>query len=148
MHKMEKAFVWDPVMRSSALKYDPCIAQRGKIECEDCKITLIADRFLGHEFQREILGKMGKSRGRYPYVIIADGLGCNLRCWFCYAYKFFDKQTAQANRCKISYVTPQRLAEQFACKLEKLSQFDELVTTLKVKKMDEKTRDQPTSIFR
>lgn len=56
---MKKAFVWDPVMRSSAMKYDPCVVFDGnicKIKCEDCKITLIADRFLGEEFQREILG--------------------------------------------------------------------------------------------
>ena len=68
---MEKAFVWDPVMRSSAIKYDPCIVKKGVIQCDDCKITLIADRFLGKEFHRNILGKMGKSRSRYPYVIIA-----------------------------------------------------------------------------
>ena len=60
INMMKKAIVWDPVMRSSAQKYDPCIKLEGgkcKIECEDCKITLIADRFLGEEFQKEILGK-------------------------------------------------------------------------------------------
>ncbi|WP_202318470.1 EVE domain-containing protein [Archaeoglobus neptunius] len=127
---MKKAVVWDPVMRSSARKYDPCIQiekGRCKIKCEDCKITLIADRFLGEEFQREILGKLGKSKGRYPYVIIVDTLGCNLRCWFCYAYKFFDKRSAEENDCEISYVSPTRLAEQFACKIRKLSKFEELL---------------------
>lgn len=138
---MEKAFVWDPVMRSSAIKYDPCISEDGKrIKCEDCKITIIADRFLGKEFQQEILGKMGKSRGRYPFVIIADALGCNLRCWFCYAYKFFDKKTAELNRCQISYVSPKRLAEQFKCKIEKLSDFDGLIKSAESKKMDANLR--------
>lgn len=127
---MKKAVVWDPVMRSSARKYDPCIQiEKGKckIKCEDCKITLIADRFLGEEFQREILGKLGKSKGRYPYVIIVDTLGCNLRCWFCYAYKFFNKGSAEKNNCEISYISPGRLAEQFVCKIRKLSNFEELL---------------------
>jgi len=144
---MKKAFVWDPIMRSSAIKYDPCIVvDRGKCktQCVDCKVTLIADRFLGREFQKEILGKMGKSKGRYPYVIIADGLGCNLRCWFCYAYKFFDKKSAEENNCSFAYVTPKRLAEQFGCKLEKLSDFNALIKAVQRKNIDE--RDKKTAI--
>lgn len=141
---MKKAFVWDPQMRSSALKYDPCIlrTKKGKTKtlCEDCTITLIADRFLGEEFQGEVLGKLGMARGRFPYVIIADTLGCNLRCWFCYAYKFFDKKTAEENKCTISYVSPERLAEQFGCKLEKLSDFEAFVKAAKEKELKESER--------
>ena len=40
INMMKKAIVWDPVMRSSAQKYDPCIKLGGgkcKIECEDVK---------------------------------------------------------------------------------------------------------------
>lgn len=140
---MKKAFVWNPAMRSSAEKYDPCVVTEGrtcKTKCDNCKITLIADRFLGKEFQQEILGKIGGGKGRYPYVIIADGLGCNLRCWFCYAYKFLNKESAECNKCQIAYVSPKELAEQFGCKIEKLSNFEELVKTVESKNIDEKIK--------
>lgn len=141
---MEKAFVWDPVMRSSAIKYDPCIIPQGnrcKTECQDCKITLIADRFLGDEFHREVLGKMGKSKGRFPYVIIADGLGCNIKCWFCYAYKFLTKEKSESSGCSIAFVSPKRLAEQFGCKLKKLSDINGLMRIAQTKGLDTKTAD-------
>ncbi|MCX8190222.1 MAG: EVE domain-containing protein [Candidatus Diapherotrites archaeon] len=140
---MKKAFVWDPVMRSSAIKYDPCILLNGKIcktKCDNCKITLIADRFLGKEFQQEILGKIGGSKGRYPYVIIADSLGCNLHCWFCYAYKFLTKESAEANKCDIAYVSPKELAEQFGCKIRKLADFQELLRVVESKNLNEQVK--------
>jgi len=138
---MKKAFVWDPVMRSSARKYDPCILlerNKCKIKCDNCSITLIADRFLGKEFQREILGKIGGGKGRYPYAIIADGLGCNLRCWFCYAYKFLTKKSAESSGCHISYISPSELARQFGCKIEKMSNYDELLGIAQSKELTDK----------
>ncbi|MEM7818142.1 MAG: EVE domain-containing protein [Candidatus Aenigmatarchaeota archaeon] len=148
---MKKAFVWDPMMRSSAIKYDPCVSfdgKTGKIKCDNCTITLIADRFLGKEFQKEILSKIGASKGKYPYVIIADSLGCNLRCWFCYAYKFFTKEDAEKNKCHIAYVCPQELAQQFGCKIEKLFDLkkklldNNLSEIFKSKNFDEQTKEK------
>ncbi|MEM0330721.1 MAG: hypothetical protein QXW84_05045, partial [Archaeoglobaceae archaeon] len=133
---MKKAFGWDPSMRSSALKYDPCIVPANgrknscKILCEDCTITLISDRFLGKEFAETILAKKGAEKGRYPLVIIADTIGCNLNCWFCYAYKFLSLSEAIRNGCKVAFVTPERLAEQFACKLKKISDLSEVLDSI------------------
>ncbi len=141
---MKKAFVWDPVMRSSASKYDPCVVLANgkckKLICDDCKITIISDRFLGEEFHKCILRKINKSQGRYPYVIIADTLGCNLKCWFCYAYKFHNKIIAEDSGCLVSYVTPERLAEQFYCKIQKLSDFDQLIKEIQEKDMKEREK--------
>ncbi len=142
---MQKEFIWDPNMRSSALKYDPCLNKKGSkcsLQCSDCKLTLIADRFLGKEFQQEVLGKMGSGRGRYPYVIIADTFGCNLNCWFCYAYKFLDKEVATKYRCETSFVSPQRLAEQFGCKIEKMTNFDEFIGSINKKPLSESEKEK------
>ena len=135
---MKKAFVWDPTMRSSALKYDPCVIPKGKksckLKCEDCVISLIADRFLGEEFHKKTLGKYLKnSRLKYAYVIIADTIGCNLNCWFCYAWKFLDKKIAEKS-CKTAFVSPKRLAEQFYCKFKQISSIENLKN-----KINEKT---------
>lgn len=145
--KMEKAFAWDPVMRSSALKYDPCIVSNPEktncceIICSDCTITLISDRFLGDEFSKSILGKKGAEKARYPLAIIADTVGCNLNCWFCYAYKFLSINEARNNKCKVVFLTPERLAEQFYCKLTKISNLKLVLEAIDKKSfLDEKDK--------
>lgn len=135
---MKKLFVWDPAMRSTAFKFDPCIIPKGKkgctTKCEDCKITLISDRFLGEEFHRKTFGKyLNNSRLKYAYVIIADTIGCNLNCWFCYAWKFLDKKTAEKS-CETAFVSPERLAEQFYCKFKQISSLENMKN-----KINEKT---------
>jgi hypothetical protein len=49
--------------------------------CSKCRAFLMSDRFLGEEFQKRV----GIGRNTYPYVLIADAVGRNLNCWFCYA---------------------------------------------------------------
>jgi hypothetical protein len=135
---MKKLFVWDPGMRSTAKKFDPCVIPKGKkgcdLKCEDCRITLISDRFLGEEFHRKTLGKyLKQSRLKYAYVIIADVVGCNLNCWFCYAWKFLNRKTAE-KYCKTAFVTPERLAEQFYCKFKHIASLENMKN-----KINEKT---------
>ena len=92
-----KLFGRDIGMRSTFLKYDPCVTgTRPTIECDDSMVSLISDRFLGEKFAREVLSKkFGLRKNLFTYVLIADTIGCNLNCWFCYAWKYLTIQDAK-----------------------------------------------------
>ena len=55
----QRAFVQYPDLRSTTVKYDPCHNERKEakepcegLSCNDCRVFLMSDRFLGDEFQR------------------------------------------------------------------------------------------------
>lgn len=134
---MKRLFALDLSMRSTACNYDPCIISddRGRpcVLCDDCKVTFISDRFLGEDFQRKVIGKaFKKSFQKFTYVIIADAVGCNLNCWFCYAWKFLKRSVAQ-EKCETSFISPERLAEQFFCKFNKVSSMEYMIKQIKKK---------------
>jgi len=102
-----------PNLRSSTRKFDPCISQnlrRGN--CRNCKVFVTSDRFLGEERQVRLVG----SARRFPYVIIMDTAGCNLRCWFCYSHHFWKPEES----CKPVFLSVDKVVEQLTCKLEKI----------------------------
>lgn len=118
-----------PSFRSSTIKRDPCI-QRGKWDksllCDNknlnesqCKVFTTADGFLGEDFHKKVMG----DSYAFPHVLIIDSLGCNLKCWFCYAWQYRDYQTATTKGCKPTLVHYKNLAEYVKCKIEKLKEF-------------------------
>jgi organic radical activating enzyme len=81
-------------------------------------VSLISDRFLGTKFAKEVLfKKYSNTRNRFTYVLIADTIGCNLNCWFCYAWKYLDIKDAK--RIDTHFVSAKGLAKQFDCKIRK-----------------------------
>jgi len=79
-------------------------------------VSLISDRFLGEKFAKEVLSKKyEKTRNLFTYVLIADTIGCNLNCWFCYAWKLLNLRDAKS--CTPHSLPAKKLAQQFACKI-------------------------------
>ena len=107
-------FVKYPSFRSSTKKYDPCVVDENALKCFDCKVQIISDRFLGEEFMRKVM----RGRFNYPYVLIADTAGCNMRCWFCYSWHFWTPSLALDQGCKPSFASVEKLADQFHCKFK------------------------------
>jgi len=144
---MKRLFALDLSMRSTACNYDPCIVSdksgKPKVLCDDCKVTFISDRFLGEDFQRKIIGRaIPKGSQKFTYVIIVDAVGCNLDCWFCYAWKFLKKSVAD-EKCLTSFVSPEKLAEQFFCKFKKVCSLEHMIEEIKKKDFQsEKRRNQ------
>lgn len=101
--------------------------------CSNCRVHIVTDRFLSPHFQKEIM-KDSKDfpMGTYPYVLIVDTSLCNLRCRACYSSKYW-KPDSSADP---TLVTPELLAKQFKCKIEKLHD-EELV---KSRRIGEKTK--------
>lgn len=93
---MKKIFVQYPSFRSSTKKYDPCVVNENALKCSDCKIQIISDHFLGEEFMRKVM----RGRFNYPYVLIADTTGCNMRYWFCYSWHYWTPIIALEEGCK------------------------------------------------
>ena len=62
----EKLFVQYPNFRSSTYKYDPCVINKSSMKCDDCRIQIISDRFLGQDFMLNVM----KGSYNYPYVLI------------------------------------------------------------------------------
>lgn len=87
----EKVFVRYPNFRSSTRNSDPCIKSKEYFNCNNCMVFITSDRFLGDEQQKRFAGSYRK----HPYVIIADTLGCNLRCWFCCSHHFWTLERAK-----------------------------------------------------
>lgn len=85
--------------------------------CENCRVFLMSDRFLGEPFNK----LTGIPKNKYPYVVIADTAGCNLNCWYCYAYKTLKKNNYEILKPKL--VTPSDLAKCFACKIGYASKY-------------------------
>lgn len=117
--KTKKLFSRDLSMRSTFCKYDPDVTgNKPIVECDDCMVSLISDRFLGEKFSREILSKKyDKTKDLFTYVIIADTIGCNLSCWFCYAWKYLNINDAKT--CNPNFLSAKELAKQFACKIRR-----------------------------
>jgi len=120
---MEKLFGQYPGNRSSTNKYDPCSdLDNKKSECEDCRFFTIADPFVSDEFMRKVM----KNKYEYPYVLITETVGCNLRCWFCYSHHCWSKKNAEEKEAKPVYLSPEKLAEQARCKIERISKSDDM----------------------
>lgn len=43
----EKLVIQYPNFRSSTYKYDLCVADKSSMKCDDCRVQIISDRFLG-----------------------------------------------------------------------------------------------------
>lgn len=114
---LEKLFVEYPGLRSSTSDYDPCTERRNgaQLDCRKCKVFLATDRFLGQQTHEKI---MGNSRS-FPYIIIVDTAGCNLRCWFCYSHHYW----APDPRTKPEFLTTDEVVAQIECKIEQISKF-------------------------
>jgi organic radical activating enzyme len=80
--------------------------------CENCKVFVTSDRFLGEKRQIKLVG----SARRFPYVIIIDTAGCNLRCWFCYSHQFWKPEKS----CAPVFLSTDEVIDQLKCKLEKI----------------------------
>ncbi len=113
---MEKVFVRYPNFRSSTRKSDPCVKLDIYKDCPKCMVSITSDRFLGDEQQKKFAGSLRK----HPYVIIADTLGCNLRCWFCYSHQFWIAASAAKAGCSPTFLSADELVTQIGCKVEKL----------------------------
>lgn len=113
---MEKTFVRYPNFRSSTRNSDPCIKSKEYFNCKSCMVFIASDRFLGDEQQRKFAG----SSRKHPYMIIADTLGCNLRCWFCYSHHFWSLDRAVKHGCNPTFLSSEEIISQFRCKIEKL----------------------------
>lgn len=125
----EKLFVQYPNFRSSTYKYDPCVVDKSTLQCEDCRIQIISDRFLGPEFMSKVM----KGTYNYPYVLIADTAGCNMRCWFCYSWHFWSNKLAEEQRCRPVFISAERLADEFYCKIKLMSDRDNMLNVLEKK---------------
>ncbi len=130
----KKLFGRDIGMRSTFLKYDPCVTgPKHSVECEDCMVSLISDRFLGGKFAEQVLSKKyEKTKNLFTYVLIADTIGCDLNCWFCYAWKYLDLQDAKKIR-RINFLSAKKLAKQFDCKIRKTSDLGYVKSQIKNK---------------
>ncbi len=54
----KKLFGRDIGLRSTFLKYDPCVTGlKHSVECEDCMVSLISDRFLGELLKMSMIKK-------------------------------------------------------------------------------------------
>lgn len=123
----KKLFGRDIGMRSTFCKYDPCVIGEKKpiVQCDNCMVSLISDRFLGQKFTDEVLSKKyKKTKDLFTYVLIADTMGCNLNCWFCYAWKYLEPEDIK--KCTPRFLTAEELAKQFDCKIRKTSDLDYL----------------------
>ncbi|MCZ7382894.1 MAG: hypothetical protein O8C64_15165 [Candidatus Methanoperedens sp.] len=122
---MEKLIVQYPNLRSTTSKYDPCtrdsLAETSE-KCQNCRVFVIADRFLGNDFMDKVM----HNRYSYPYVLIADTVGCNLRCWFCYSHHYWTRDRAEKKGCRPLFISSEKLADQFICKIEKLAKTSDM----------------------
>jgi len=121
----QKLFGRDMGMRSTFVNYDPCVTGKtaSSVKCPGCMVSLISDRFLGERFTKEVLSKKyAKPEGLFTYVLIADTIGCNLNCWFCYAWRYLDLK--EARRCNPRFISPVELARQFDCKIRQTANLD------------------------
>ncbi len=74
-----------------------------------------------------------KGSYNYPYVQIADTAGCNMRCWFCYSWHFWSHKIAEEQGCKTAFASAERLADEFYCKFESMSNREHMLDTLRQK---------------
>jgi len=113
LERSRKLFVQYPNLRTSTRKFDPCIMQNIRLDsCRNCKVFVTSDRFLGENRQMKLVGSLR----RFPYVIIMDTAGCNLRCWFCYSHHFW---TPEKN-CDPAFLSADDVIHQLRCKINKV----------------------------
>lgn len=79
--------------------------------CENCRVFLMSDRFLGQHFSQVT----GIPRNKYPYVVLVNAAGCNLDCWYCYAHKMLGSN--QYQKLNPKFLSSKNLAKCFACKI-------------------------------
>ncbi|MEM3449510.1 MAG: EVE domain-containing protein [Nitrososphaerota archaeon] len=114
---MKKLFVQYPNFRSSTRKFDPCVMQNIRAgSCRNCKVFVTSDRFLGEKRQMRLVGSLK----RFPYVIIMDTAGCNLRCWFCYSHQFWKPDDS----CEPVLLSSDDVIKQLRCKIEKICEVE------------------------
>lgn len=113
-------------MRSTFKRYDPCVTGHDcTLKCEGCMVSLISDRFLGERFTKDVLSKkFSRTRNMFTYVLIADTMGCNLDCWYCYAWKYLDAKSTR--QLSTAYIAPRELARQFSCKIESTADLENM----------------------
>ncbi len=125
-NQRQKLFVQYPNFRSSTYKYNPCVINKSTMKCPDCRVQIISDRFLGHEYMLKVM----KGSYNYPYVLIADTAGCNMRCWFCYSWHFWSNKIAEEQKCRPTFVSAGRLADEFYCKFTYMSDRQKMLSAL------------------
>lgn len=97
---------------------EPCARKRDRVysRCENCRVYVFADRFMGSTFQTQILGGITKN----PHILILDSVGCQYRCWFCYARDILDARnpiSPTRGWKTYKFMSPQDIADCTACKL-------------------------------
>jgi len=71
---------------------------------------------MGPAFQKEILGGINKN----PHILVVDSVGCQHRCWFCYARKILeavDPVSPYSGWKVYKFMSPQDIAACTECKL-------------------------------
>jgi len=99
------------------------------MKCHDCRVQIISDRFLGQDFMLKVM----RGSYNYPYVLIADTTGCNMRCWFCYSWHFWSNRIAEEQGCQPTFVSAERLADEFYCKFAFMSNRQDMLNVLREK---------------
>jgi len=110
--------------------------------CDDCRVHIVTDRFLGEKFQKNIMDDYRPyPNGTYPYVLIIDSSKCNLRCRPCYSWIFWGPKEERSHPVTIDSET---LTGLFKCKVNKLH--EELF--LKDKRIGKNRHERPFSRLR
>lgn len=110
--------------RSTTVKDDVCytgykfhLITEG-VSCNDCRVHILTDRFINQDFQKKIMqDNRPYPLGTYPYVLIVDTAGCNLRCRGCYSWKYWKPEPSVSP----VNVDEKTLAKHFRCKIEKIN---------------------------
>lgn len=77
---------------------------------------VFADRFMGPTFQSKILGGINKN----PHILVLDSVGCQYRCWFCYARDILDAinpVSPHSGWKNYKFMSPEDIATCTECKL-------------------------------
>lgn len=115
---MKKLIAQYPDNRSSTKKYDPCQNDKFNLkQCPDCRVFTIADPFISNKLKEHAMPDDYK----FPYVLITETVGCNLRCWFCYSHHCWSESKAKKKNAKPIHISSEELAKQFKCKINKIS---------------------------
>lgn len=116
--RMKKKFVLLPAHEDEETKFfEYCYENRkskarcGGLNCENCKVILMSDRFLGKKYHEET----GIHQNKKPFIIMLNTAGCNLDCWFCYAYRLLKK--SEYEMCNPGYIEAEDLSKYILCKL-------------------------------
>ncbi len=134
--------------RSTTIKDDICYDGKNftpvfdEENCENCRVHILTDAFLSKKFQKKIMkDDRPYPRGTYPYILITESSGCNLRCRPCYSWIFREENK---NRADPAMIDSEDLASLFKCKINKLT--DE--SALKGKRIGEERWKRPFARLR